>query len=99
MTDSTVQYDAYRTRNNWQVHTWLKHRYDHLPLLKLCTDPDDDEHDRSGKGDVVIMRSPWNNENGYYDNGHVHIYREIDGQWEQQGQKTSLEMNIMMRMV
>jgi len=27
-------------KSNLQVHRWLKHRYDHLPSLRLCADPD-----------------------------------------------------------
>merc|ERR1712038_1676046 len=34
-----VQYRRSR-ESDLRVHEWLKHRYDHLPLLRLCADPD-----------------------------------------------------------
>jgi len=31
---------SFADETNCQVNQWLKHRYDHLPLLRVCADPD-----------------------------------------------------------
>ena len=39
LTDQNVQYRG-SSESDLEVHRWLKHRYDHLPLLRLRDDPD-----------------------------------------------------------
>jgi len=40
LTDQTFQYSRESFESDRQIHTWLKHRYNHLPLIRLCADPD-----------------------------------------------------------
>ncbi len=40
LTNDRVQYDGYIATNNDLVHHWIKHRYNCMPIIKLCADPE-----------------------------------------------------------